>query len=40
LVTNCGHTFLAWLDGADINVAAIPARTARDAACLRENVMW
>src|ERR1700675_1574230 len=36
LARYCGHRPFAWLDGADINVAAIPARTARDQACLRE----
>src|SRR5271169_6581500 len=39
LARYCGHRFLAWLDGIDIAVAAIPARTATDHACLRENFM-
>src|SRR5579863_10461209 len=37
LATYCGHRPFAWLDGDDVNVAAIPARTARDHACLRES---
>src|ERR1700687_901941 len=39
LATYCGHKPFAWLDGADITVTAIPAKTTRDAVCLHENFM-